>query len=232
VPFLLKSNITPNQVTIFRLIIGVIPIVYFFSFGSYYFNVVGLLYAIFIIALDIVDGDLARKKNMTSRLGQYLDESSDRIIMYAILGSIFIFNNEGVFGIDWSLIVTLFLISHAFSLTIFPELDKLLKAELSSSKITYEDLWVVLDKSDHKIRVIDKIHISFIDVHRYSLTRLVFTVSYMLLIGIIFNQIPLAFFILTVGSLIRNLVLWFTIFFTYQDKKNNFALINYCKKNI
>ena len=94
VPIILKTNITPNQVTIGRLIIGAIPIVYFFSYSSYYYNIIGLIYAIFIITLDVVDGELARQKNMTSRLGQYLDESSDRIIMYVILGSVFIFNNE------------------------------------------------------------------------------------------------------------------------------------------
>ncbi len=66
VQVLCDTPVTPNQVTLFSLVIGFVG-AYFFYQGSFYW---GLLAAWIAIILDGVDGKLARIKLMTSPLGE------------------------------------------------------------------------------------------------------------------------------------------------------------------
>ena len=60
VNYLVKTSITPNQVTTFSLLLAAFAAV-FFSFGIYVFAVIGSLLFIFAKFLDHVDGQLARE---------------------------------------------------------------------------------------------------------------------------------------------------------------------------
>ena len=60
VKYLVKTHITPNQVTTFSLLLAAFAAV-FFSFGIYFFSVIGSLLFIFAKFLDHVDGQLARE---------------------------------------------------------------------------------------------------------------------------------------------------------------------------
>ena len=55
-----KTSITPNQITTFSLLLAAFAAV-FFSFGIYFFAVIGSLLFIFAKFLDHVDGQLARE---------------------------------------------------------------------------------------------------------------------------------------------------------------------------
>ena len=74
--FLVKTPITPNMITIFNLIV-VFPIVCLTSFNQ---NYIALAIMIQIYAFfDVLDGNLARNKNMKSELGRKLDIFADTL---------------------------------------------------------------------------------------------------------------------------------------------------------
>ncbi len=85
---LAKTNITPNQVTIWKFIILLPPILYFFIRAAYIDNLIALSLIVVSAVFDLVDGSLARIKGMSSRLGGWLDGMLDVIFLDLILMTI------------------------------------------------------------------------------------------------------------------------------------------------
>jgi len=76
--FLIRTPITPNQVTIISLILGIISGV-FFSIGEYTYTITaGLLYFLSTV-FDQCDGEVARLKQMETEFGRKLDILVDAI---------------------------------------------------------------------------------------------------------------------------------------------------------
>lgn len=86
-----NTSITPNQLTIIGFILGMLS-AFFFSVGSYWCLIIGLLAYQICIILDYSDGALARFKNMTSSLGEWLEWVLDLIREFFV-----------IFGICWGL---------------------------------------------------------------------------------------------------------------------------------
>tara|TARA_Y100001960_G_scaffold71922_1_gene76370 strand:- start:767 stop:1393 length:627 start_codon:yes stop_codon:yes gene_type:complete len=76
VKYLVKTSVTPNQVTTFSLLLAAFAAV-FFSFGIYFFSVIGSILFIFSKFLDHVDGQLARELKKESKFGWYYDSFVD-----------------------------------------------------------------------------------------------------------------------------------------------------------
>ena len=72
----------PNNITIVRILL--IPFILFFYLANFFDNGVGKLVALilFIIAAysDMLDGYIARKYNLVSDLGKFLDPIADKIM--------------------------------------------------------------------------------------------------------------------------------------------------------
>ncbi len=82
--FLVKTPITPNQVTILSLVIGIVSAA-FFSHGTHtYTMTAGVLYFISTI-FDQCDGEVARAKQMESDFGRVFDIIVDSIVNAAIV---------------------------------------------------------------------------------------------------------------------------------------------------
>ena len=102
---LLRTSITPNQVTIFRGILNAIAL-YFLTTGNYiYFIGVFILFQINEL-LDHVDGELARVGNMQSQLGVFLEYLVDvpGSTMYGLFGlctSIGVHKQANSFTVFW-----------------------------------------------------------------------------------------------------------------------------------
>lgn len=81
VTYLLRNTrVTPNMVTVMSLILFLTGVPFFaFSYGSYYFLVIGVIITQFAYVLDCTDGELARYKKMSSKFGAWLDSTFDRI---------------------------------------------------------------------------------------------------------------------------------------------------------
>jgi len=84
--WLASTSVTPNQVSVLSAVIGGIGGSFFLS-DRLAVNVIGMLGFVLANLLDSVDGQLARMKGMTSRLGRVLDG----VAGVAIFGSIYLF---------------------------------------------------------------------------------------------------------------------------------------------
>ena len=76
VKYLTQTSITPNQVSTFSLLLAAFAAV-FFSFGIYFFSVIGSILFIISKFLDHVDGQLARELKKETKLGWYYDSFVD-----------------------------------------------------------------------------------------------------------------------------------------------------------
>jgi len=76
---LVKTNITPNQVSIASMAIGLIGGV-IFLFGSYWHSIIGAVFLQGHMILDMVDGEMARYKKLESIEGKYLDYLSTDLV--------------------------------------------------------------------------------------------------------------------------------------------------------
>lgn len=119
---LAKTKITPNQVTVFSIILGMISAVFFF-FGNYSFLLIGVLLLQMSILLDYVDGNLARLKSEESIFGEWLDNSGDLLIDFLVfLGITFGVYHQRPEIIVWVLgfvaVATRFLIFSTYTATL------------------------------------------------------------------------------------------------------------------
>jgi phosphatidylglycerophosphate synthase len=89
---LLKTPVTPNQITCFNLILGILT-AFFFSKGDYASSLVGAFLYQLLSVLDNCDGEIARAKNIKSEFGGWLDMWVD------ILNDLAFF-----FGLTWGLL--------------------------------------------------------------------------------------------------------------------------------
>jgi len=87
VKMIFKTRITPNEVTLFSFLIGIVG-AFFFSRGTPFYFLMGGIFAQLSFILDCADGMLARAKNMCSEYGSHLDLFLDRIIDFSIIVSI------------------------------------------------------------------------------------------------------------------------------------------------
>ncbi len=80
---LANTNITPNQVTLVGMSIGLIAAL-LLSLPGYWAHLGGALLFVFCIIVDGVDGEIARLKLQESAFGHYLDVVTDNIVHAAI----------------------------------------------------------------------------------------------------------------------------------------------------
>jgi phosphatidylglycerophosphate synthase len=83
-PLFLRTSLTPNQITFISGIFGVIGAL-LLLFGNYNLNIIsGIFIQIFAI-LDLVDGDVARAKDLRSDRGMWLDIFFDKTNDFLII---------------------------------------------------------------------------------------------------------------------------------------------------
>lgn len=84
---LVKLPVTPNQLTLFGLVIGLVS-GWFFAQGDYRSGLWGALFMVGTAIWDCCDGDVARLKFMESDFGETLDTLCDNIINVFIFSGI------------------------------------------------------------------------------------------------------------------------------------------------
>ena len=97
--WLVKTPVTPNQLTLFGLVLGVLT-GWFFAQGNYINGIYGGLVLVFSGIWDCCDGDVARLKFKESDYGEYLDTMCDNIInLLAFIGiTIGVSRQNGLFS--------------------------------------------------------------------------------------------------------------------------------------
>ncbi len=84
---LLKTPLTPNQVTLISLGFGILA-GYSFSMGNYWDSVLGAIWLQIAMVLDCSDGEIARAKNLKSPIGVWLDVTCDTVVDIILFWSI------------------------------------------------------------------------------------------------------------------------------------------------
>jgi CDP-diacylglycerol--glycerol-3-phosphate 3-phosphatidyltransferase len=67
----------------------------------------GALYLLLSGLCDVLDGDLARRRNMASRFGAFIDSTFDRVTEFAYFGGILVYTIHRPGFQDWQVTVTL-----------------------------------------------------------------------------------------------------------------------------
>ena len=73
-----RMNWTPNKVTLLRVVVGFLAVIAF-GHGAW-MNLLGVALTVAAIALDALDGYIARRKKMATPVGAQLDILGDRVI--------------------------------------------------------------------------------------------------------------------------------------------------------
>jgi len=222
---LVKAKIKPMSVTVFRFIIAAPVSWYFFSRGQYLYNVVGLfLYMAFAI-LDWVDGDMAQLYKLpkkTAPFGRLIDHTSDRILMLIVLGSFFYAGMNGTYQDVWIVLTVLYYSIFFFLSVSLYEFDKRFNLDFES--------YPEIDRKMHYINpspgLIDKILFNILYVHNNSITRICFTHNYVLIAGILTNQLLPVFIFITFMHTLRSAGIFSIMYRTLKVEKTDSALIS------
>ncbi|MBO5954995.1 MAG: CDP-diacylglycerol--glycerol-3-phosphate 3-phosphatidyltransferase [Clostridia bacterium] len=103
----------PNKLTVLRMVL--IPFVMFFYLATFIPYGIGKIVAlvIFIIAAltDLLDGKIARKHNLVTNLGKFLDPIADKILTASVL---FMIMADGTIPAPYGVIVVTIIIAREF----------------------------------------------------------------------------------------------------------------------
>lgn len=103
----------PNKLTMLRIIL--IPFMMFFYLASFIPFGIGKIVAlvIFIVAAltDLLDGKIARKYNLVTDLGKFLDPIADKLLTSAVLFMLIV---DGTIPAPWGVIVVTIVIAREF----------------------------------------------------------------------------------------------------------------------
>lgn len=79
VKLLMNTNVTPNHITTISLVIGILSC-FLFALGKWEYLIIGGILYPFAKCFDCTDGQLARLKGVSSKLGQLYDNIVDELI--------------------------------------------------------------------------------------------------------------------------------------------------------
>lgn len=112
----LKTSLSPNQITLISLIIGLLASIFFLD-GSYVGGIAGASLLVLSAWVDCTDGEVARLKFQESEFGGLLDIISDNIVHVAVFFSIgmglYFSTEKGIYKILGNLAVMGTLVSFA-----------------------------------------------------------------------------------------------------------------------
>lgn len=124
----------PNKLTLMRMIL--IPFMMFFYLANFIPFGIGKIVAlaIFIIAAltDLLDGKIARKHNLITNFGKFLDPIADKLLTSAVL---FMMMADGTIPAPWGVIVVTIIIAREFMVSAI----RLLAA--SKGTVLAADIW-------------------------------------------------------------------------------------------
>ena len=124
----------PNKLTIARVV--VIPFLMFFYLADFIPYGIGKIVALvlFIAAAltDLLDGKIARKHNLVTNFGKFLDPIADKILTSAVL---FLLIVDGTIPSPWGVIIVTIIITREFVVSAL----RLVAA--SSGRVLAADIW-------------------------------------------------------------------------------------------
>lgn len=219
-----KTGITPNQITIFRFVISLPATLYFFSRGEYFYNLIGLAVYLLLVPLDWVDGDLARLTGQSSSLGKWLDDTTDRILVLAVLGSLF-YAGMVADPLRWGLLTLGFFSIHFFLTTLLEDFKDRFNLDFAQYAEVEEEAL-----SSGNPSLLDRLLVNFLNVHRSSLTKFLFCISYPLFVGIIIDRLFLTFVFLMITFSLRSIGIMFLMYAAAKEGQTKSRLVEILRR--
>lgn len=179
IKFCVDKGITPNMITVFNHVITLTFGCYFFSLGKYWAWLAGLLVMFINGFLDYLDGDLAKKTGKTGEVGEWLDSGFDVVIQNAVMGAIGI----GCWNMGMDIIFPVcFLIMNSANNFVSFHYNQRFGFDSDKGNKVFRDLM-----GD------DLFQKNLIDPTSSSIGLFFFTYRYWIVLGCIFNQMPLMY---------------------------------------
>lgn len=225
ISFLTKTPITPNQVTILNFTIFVPLASYLFFRGGVVNNLIGLGLIVGYSFFDLIDGELARQKNMQSASGHWFDISLDTIlqtmIMFSIALNILMSGNE-----MWRLMALLPLFGQSIANVLGMRLTLNFGVDPFAGNIRLDDLF---KKKQLVVDVLMKNMI--VPTNFFFLTF--FTLRFYMIVGIIFNILPFTFVLFGAFILFRSICIYLilTLHYGRPDLDIKYATLKYLREN-
>jgi len=104
VAVLMALNIHPNVITMASLVLAVVAF-FFYKSGLFW---VGAIFLFWCGVFDSFDGEIARRKNLTSKLGSFLDSTIDRVNEFIIYFGIYFYYNGKASYVQFWILVAIF----------------------------------------------------------------------------------------------------------------------------
>jgi|GEM_PF-2252871 len=222
-PVFERLPLSPNQITVFNFLTNDLLSVYFFSRGTYRDNLIGLLFCGLGAVLDKIDGFIARKRGMSSKLGGWLDATLDLVWQNLLVAAIVFGVSTVKDGSPFWLAVGLFaLVSVAMSNTSRnlhrDNFDLGFHADVSGfrEKIV----------SSKRATLLDKLFLQIIAPTNFFFV-FIFTIRYFIVLGALFNLMNVALIMVAASCFIRSLVLFYVyaLFLAAEEKQSDRLII-------
>jgi phosphatidylglycerophosphate synthase len=211
-------KLRPNHITLFRFFIVGGAAIYCLVIGSYILNLIALGLLMLSFFLDLVDGDLARRHNLSSTLGAALESELDSVILSCILlaVSINLYNVRN--PLAWVGFVCLF--SQIFSRHYTNLFQDRFDIDCVESNQKIEIMRSAVDTD-----ILSKLYIGLL-VPKNTLASLFSNFRYFIIAGIIVNRLPFALAMYTLLITIRwILLLLLTLVYSGNVKILHFQLL-------
>ncbi len=215
-PIFYKLPFTPNQITAINFFTFNLMATVLFALGKYWANLAAICVIIVSTIFDWMDGAVARKKDLKSKAGFFLDHGLDSIWQIVLVGGIVfgVYLSSGR-NINWLTLGLLSLISLVFN----SMMGQLFENEFGFGFYgDYEEVFKKIDSSK-KTNFFDRLCLEMLTYRKFIYIFL-FTIRYPLLLGAIFNKLDWFLFLLLLTSLVRGVSLFYLYFiFLKTDKE-------------
>lgn len=189
VKWCVDKGITANQATIFNHIITLTFGCFFFSRGSYWGWICGLIVCLVNGFIDYLDGDIARMNKSESKLGVWLDSGFDVIVQNAVMGAIAV----GCFKMGLPLVwIVLFFIGNAANNFVSFNYNHKFGFDSANGNNVFID---IMNKKPTQINIFFK---NLIDPTTSHVYLFIYTLRYWIAIGAVFNIMPMCFIVMTI----------------------------------
>lgn len=220
------SKITPNQITVVRAIIFLPLIFYLFSKGTYIGNIFGVISCALNSLFDVLDGNLARAKFMTSKTGAWLDHNLDKIAVYLVLMGIIIGTYKHTQNNIFLILGIIILFLHALIVNVSNDYDSMFGEEIYFDLPLKEAIY-----QNDKSTWFDKISLNLFVFNSFW-TYFLFAIRYQVLSGAVFNIMPFIIYYWIFAFILRILFLWSVYLLIIRKEKSRFIFINELKKRL
>ena len=222
---LLKTPVTPNQVTLANFLIFAPLASYLLFVGDYVHNLLALFVLIISSFIDLVDGELARQSKRVSKLGAWYESSLDPLTQSMVIFSIAL---HILFYIpaDWKYLALLPLFSQGFANYLGITFSNLFKIDPLTGN---PELNESANRSHSGIDFL----LRNIIVPTHWLFILLFTLRFHMIIGILLNVLPFTFLVFGVFITIRVMVMYLVLCLHYKDdtRLNKYEIFRYLKRS-